>query len=256
MNNNVFSVLLVVAIGGLVLWGQKFFSERIARIDALRFSNTMVWDPILVKNREEKLLYDINWKSIVNLPAPPSNSSKETADDIQTLLSYKKLRTPEKIAQIQKEVDLKGMYLGGKSYADYLDSTQSPKISLLLKDSYHDLVVLVLREKERFDRVRPSFLEPALETVVDIPGHPAYPSGHSSQVHFLAYILGELMPSKKDLFLAEADQIAKNREIGGLHYPSDTNAGKILARQIFNALMKEEKFKALLDEAHNEADST
>jgi acid phosphatase (class A) len=133
-----------------------------------------------------------------------------------------------------------------------MDATQFPATALLLKDSMHDLDVILLREKRKFNRVRPNALDPALDVAIAVPGHPAYPSGHSTEVHFLAYVFGELAPARKEEFLARADQVAKNREIAGLHYPSDTHAGVLLAQQLFAAMLENQKFQKLLTMAREE----
>jgi hypothetical protein len=87
-------------------------------------------------------------------------------------------------------------------------------------------------------RPRPSQVCPALLPPVQVPGHPSYPSGHSTEAHLIARCLrdilghGEYSYLKNDLE-ALANRIARNREIAGLHYPSDSRAGKALAESIF-----------------------
>jgi hypothetical protein len=44
-----------------------------------------------------------------------------------------------------------------------------------------------------------------------------------------------MQPMQADLWVL-ADRIARNREIAGLHYPSDTAAGIVLANQILPLL--------------------
>ena len=63
--------------------------------------------------------------------------------------------------------------------------------------------------------------------------HPAYPSGHSTQAFFIAYILGEKYPAKKQMYSHIANTISVNREYAGVHYKSDTSYGKIVAQNIY-----------------------
>jgi acid phosphatase (class A) len=49
-----------------------------------------------------------------------------------------------------------------------------------------------------------------------------------------------------------ADRIGKNREIAGVHYASDTAAGKYLAAQCFELLAKCPTFQRVLGAAQEE----
>jgi PAP2 superfamily len=93
-------------------------------------------------------------------------------------------------------------------------------------------------------RPRPSQVCPALLPPVPVPGHPSYPSGHATEAHLIEFVLNEVFKgSKKEAAMASdlsalATRIARNREIAGLHYPSDSRAGKNLAKDIHTLLQK------------------
>ena len=59
----------------------------------------------------------------------------------------------------------------------------------------------------------------------------------------LAYIYSELAPEFSDIFLRDAAEIGYSREIIGVHYPSDTESGRVFARQFVDLLLNSEKFK-------------
>jgi len=59
----------------------------------------------------------------------------------------------------------------------------------------------------------------------------------------LAYIYGKLAPEFSDIFLSDARNIAHSREIIGVHYPSDSEAGRVFARQFVDLLLQSEKFR-------------
>ncbi len=93
-------------------------------------------------------------------------------------------------------------------------------------------------------RPRPSQVCPALLPPVPVPGHPSYPSGHATEAHLIEFVLNLVFKDtlrektmKYDLE-ALATRIARNREIAGLHYPSDSAAGKKLANDILPRLQK------------------
>ena len=100
--------------------------------------------------------------------------------------------------------------------------------------------------------MRPSYLDPTLSTALPVPEHPAYPSGHATQAALIALVLSELDPENSAAYFTSADRIAQNREIAGLHYPSDSQAGKLIAQQLFPVLLRDEAFAQLLEEAKAE----
>jgi membrane-associated phospholipid phosphatase len=97
--------------------------------------------------------------------------------------------------------------------------------------------------KGLYQRPRPSQLCPALLPPIVVPGHASFPSGHSTQAHLMVLCMGQEVlqgfpqynPMADDLATL-ADRIARNREIAGLHYPSDSQAGTDLAAAILPLL--------------------
>lgn len=94
----------------------------------------------------------------------------------------------------------------------------------------------ILRDKWIHQRARPSQVDPALPTVISIPPHAAYPSGHSGEAHAAAFALSLANPECADQYLAHAFAVAHRREIAGVHYRSDTLAGIALAGTVITAL--------------------
>ena len=95
--------------------------------------------------------------------------------------------------------------------------------------------------KNKFQRPRPSQLSPNLLPPIEVPGHAAFPSGHATEAYSIAFVLNavldkvaetsDVVPSRAEPLLRLADRIARNREILGLHYRSDSEAGKYLAQE-------------------------
>jgi acid phosphatase (class A) len=74
----------------------------------------------------------------------------------------------------------------------------------------------------------------------------SYPSGHAASAFTLAALLGEIFPDKKEALLEQAAEIAENRVIGGVHYPSDIAAGKQLGLAIAQTLLANPDFQKKL----------
>lgn len=222
--------------------------------DALTFSNTQEWDQTLLPYFGERLERKESVESEVYvtqlaLPPPPANTSTTTTAELALLHQMTNERNEETLAAIEIErQSIHNFTLGGFS----VGTTSKPRTGALISDAHLTLIPVILSLKERFDRVRPSLLDPTLTTAIPIPGHPAYPSGHASEAHMVAYLLAELDPENTDAYLADAARIAKNREIAGVHYPSDTEAGKQLAAQFVALYLESEIGRELLSDAQSE----
>ena len=68
----------------------------------------------------------------------------------------------------------------------------------------------------------------------------------------MAYLISEILPEKETGLTMEAEQIAENREIAGVHYESDSKAGKLLARQFVDLLLTNPEIKSLINLARSE----
>jgi hypothetical protein len=101
-------------------------------------------------------------------------------------------------------------------------------------------------------RPRPSQVCPALAPPVPVPGHASYPSGHSTEAHLIANCLNDVLTGSIEAATMQidlgalADRIARNREIAGLHYPSDSAAGVNLAGQILPIVQGMQEYKDAL----------
>jgi acid phosphatase (class A) len=91
-------------------------------------------------------------------------------------------------------------------------------------------------------RVRPYVLEPGLDNLEET-NWAAYPSGHAANSYVNAYLYQELAPGFSDIFWKDAYDMAHSREIIGVHYPTDSEASRIFARQLVNRLFENEKFR-------------
>lgn len=102
----------------------------------------------------------------------------------------------------------------------------------------------VFKAKAKFGRGRPRKMCDALEPMFEPPDglHPAhgsYPSAHAATAHCWASLLGALFQdaAKAKKAVEAAEQVALNREIAGVHFCSDTEAGRALGEAIAKAIL-------------------
>ncbi|MCH7228796.1 hypothetical protein [Haloferula sp. A504] len=223
-----------------------------AEQDQRRFTNTQRWDPVfLAFTRATPRHLPDDWGKRIIIPAPPANSSPRTRAELAHLHEIRESRA-EKRGEVRRELTSDGFQFGKHRYGILLKSTERPATRRMLDAMTPDLSLVIFSLKHRHDRIRPSVLDPGLGHLFPVPGHPAYPSGHSTQAFTIAYLLEELDPARAEIYRKDALRIARNREIAGFHYPSDTEAGRLAARQFVDLLLADPEFRLLLDAAKEE----
>ena len=169
----------------------------------------------------------------------PAERVQRELDMLVSLMEYRDGVMSEAIAQATNIISyFQGLV--GFTDASHPETTNLCIIALNLGQ------FAVMLYKQMFDRPRPSQLRPALMPEMEVPGHASYPSGHSTEAHLIAHVLELVLdpyhPARK-LLHPLADRIAINREVMGLHYRSDSEAGKYLA----------EKIKGVIEDVANHA---
>jgi membrane-associated phospholipid phosphatase len=107
-----------------------------------------------------------------------------------------------------------------------------------------------------------------------VPGHASYPSGHATEAYLISKCLAQVLtmspppggapaaqaattkynPADNDSTALQrlAQRVARNREVLGVHYPSDSQAGRVLAEATFGILMQSATIQTILTNAHTE----
>lgn len=175
--------------------------------------------------------------------------------DVNPLFSYGANELADRLPEIKGE--LQHMQMIG------LLLLQTGRTSTFFSDllfSVHKFCyTAIMHAKHHFNRVRPYQLYPQLAYVArdaldrKFPLHSSYPSGHSTIAHLQALVLAEIYGSQFEVPLeSKAHRIAENRQIAGLHYPSDSFAGRVLAKYLFDFLMSHQCFRDALHEPQQE----
>jgi len=176
------------------------------------------------------------------IAAPPAPGSPEDKKDFETLLDWQARRTEADCgkANAQASADY------DKFFGDIspFPAPLPPEASTILFHVYFDAGKTVSAAKKRFARERPfrrnKELTPCLGRIAGL----SYPSGHATVSRLFALLLSDLDPARRAAFMARADQAALNRVIGGVHHPSDIEAGKLLGNAIYADLQQTPSFRA------------
>lgn len=194
----------------------------------------------------------------ITIPVPPANSSEQARAELNYLLRLQQQRTQ---ADVESSLHMAGVFYNirikpedslynnyrrnlfhiGRSIGTWFNPQDLPLTANLIANVWRDASYFIWGYKYKYLRIRPYVIEPTLKNLEDT-NWAAYPSGHAANSYVNAYIYQELAPEFSDIFLKDAYDMAHSREIIGVHYPSDSEASRILARQIVNKLFQNEKF--------------
>ena len=242
------TLLLALLITTPVLAGTKIETKD------LTFANTQTWgehEAWFLKTWTPKYVGLKAFKSMLgDFPEPPALGSDAAKREIRYLLSLQNLRSKATEAVIEREKHVCGFWL------DRYRLGLNTKLDSLILDAYFDSRLWGFAGKKYYNRVRPSFVSTKLKPSIDNPPHPAYPSNHTFQAIIMARILGEVFPASAHGFLESALNIARNREIAGVHYPSDTEASIVLADRFLSELWAVKTFQNALAEVKKTASSS
>ncbi len=244
---------------------------RPAAADDVKYPSGL-WGPDVLALKDEAPAY-LPAEFDVHIKPAPANDSPETVAEIAALLRLQaEARTPEEIKAINYEAS-KAPFLVVLMAGATLDPVRGrpgqfpgqfnviPDVEYafqyrntheLLRLVDHEVSHFIMREKWKYQRARPTQLSDKLTPVITIPSHSAYPSGHAGQSWAAALMLETLDPAHKDVYEKKALDIAHRREIAGLHYPSDSEAGRTLAAAVVPEILKSEKIAALYSSAQQE----
>jgi len=174
---------------------------------------------------------------------PPVPDAAETRRELDALLVQQKSRTPEQAAACRADQEISVFrfidVLGEGFTADAL-----PKTAVLFARVLTSEKGPLERAKAAFARPRPPAQDPAIRPCVDLPPNAAYPSGHATAGNLMATVLAAMVPEKAAELHRRGRAFGDHRVQGGVHFPSDVDAGRLCAAAIAAELFQDTEFKA------------
>jgi acid phosphatase (class A) len=142
-----------------------------------------------------------------------------------------------------------------------IDPKSSPTVLTMLDRALLDVDFTASRAKDHFSRPRP-FQRMHLRRVCDAndapepeehPMHGAsYPSGHSTHGWAVAEILARVAPDRAEALMKRAQEYEESRLVCGMHFPTDVEAGHLVATAVVAHLDASREFQADLTRARRE----
>lgn len=210
--------------------------------------------------------------ALLNILPPPANSSEQTRGELKLLLELQEKRTQQDIDKYKRmagifhspnnfnpldpdyDRNFSSLFHVGSPLGGWYTYKNLPLTAKLLSNVYRDATYYFYNLKVKINRPRPYMLEPRLK-FLERPPHQSYPSGHSTASYVNAFVMMEIAPELADEFLRMAAEMAYSREVLGVHYPSDSEMGRLLARKLVNEFFKKEKFQKDFEAAKKEIEA-
>ncbi|TPM32886.1 phosphatase PAP2 family protein [Mesorhizobium sp. B2-3-4] len=177
------------------------------------------------------------------LPPPPANDSAETKAELGEVLTLQVTRTPEMVASAVADAE-ENVWRFGDVMGPNFTKDKLPKFSAFFDRVVETEGAVVDPAKDVWKRPRPHQLSDLVKPAVKLSSSGSWPSGHATVGTMMGIILADMVPEKRAEIMARAAAYAHNRVVGGIHYPSDVEMGKISGSVIAAVLLNRDDFKA------------
>ncbi len=191
----------------------------------------------------------------VNLTAllapPPAVGSLQQQQEIALLLKLQVERTAAQVAFARADME-RSVFRFKDVLGENFSAEKLPLLAAFFTTVRRNTDQILIPVKMHWNRPRPYASSLDIQPCVDKPGNASYPSGHSTFGTLTAILLANMVPEKQAQLHERAELYRLNREIGGVHYPSDVRAGHIAGTVIAAFLLQEPAFQAEFAKARAE----
>jgi acid phosphatase (class A) len=190
----------------------------------------------------------------VLLPPPPSDKNSEAEKaDLAELHRIEQTRTPAQVAAAQADERELDMFVYRTVLGEKFSAANLPLTAALSERVHRQASATIGPLKDEYKRPRPYQFDSTLHPVCGTVTEPnSYPSGHTIIGYLEAFTLAQIVPEKHRQIMERADDYAHNREVCGVHYPTDIASGREAAYAVFGEMMTSAEFQKELAAARAE----
>ncbi len=186
------------------------------------------------------------------LPPPPALNSDQMKAELGEILTIQVTRT--------KEMEARAIADATENiwrFADVVDSPKFtaaalPKFAAFFERVVETEAAVVDPAKDVWKRLRPHLYSDLVKPVVPLSKSGSYPSGHATVGTLMGIELANMLPEKRAEIMARAWEFAHNRLVGGIHYPSDIEMGRVSGTVIAQTISTHPDFRQEFEAAKAE----
>ena len=181
------------------------------------------------------------------IPPPPEDDSPAGLADLSVLLYVQKERTQEQIDFAKRMEDYSVFAMNRNVFGDWFRRDNLPQTADILRELATLTKPVVVEAKEHWHRPRPFIRSTEVLPVVSKPKDAgSYPSGHSFGMAVPEFVLAAAFPEYSAALDKQTHRVMWGRIVGGAHFPSDTEAGRLLAKHVVDKMLKTDPMKAAI----------
>jgi acid phosphatase (class A) len=222
-------------------------------ITVLAFLALTAFSPVLLHAEDAKPYSDNNEINLLLLlPPPPAVDSDQMKAELGEILTIQVTRSKAMVDRAVADVT-ENIW----RFADVVDSPNFTAAALPKVAAFFDRVVetesaVVDPAKDVWKRPRPHLYSDLVKPVVPLSKSGSYPSGHATVGTLMGIELANMLPEKRAQIMARAWEFGRNRVVGGIHYASDIEMGRISGTVIAQTISTHPDFKAEFEAAKAE----
>ncbi len=222
-------------------------------ISALALVALTAFSPALLHAEDAKPFSDSKEINLLLLlPPPPALNSDQMKTELGEILTIQVTRT--------KEMEARAIADATENiwrFADVVDNPKFnaatlPKVAAFFDRVTETEAAVVDPAKNVWKRPRPHLYSDLVKPVVPRSKSGSYPSGHATVGTLTGIELANMLPEKRAQIMARAWEFGHNRVVGGIHYPSDIEMGRITGTVIAQTISTHPDFEADFEAAKAE----
>jgi len=177
-----------------------------------------------------------DWLTLVGLY--PQLGTMTAQEELAILLWLQNSRTAQDVARAQSEATPSFGCFAGDIHLNGADGmvqrpieiADFPRTEAVLDQARADVLPILESLQNIFLRPRPFVSFPAVMPALPEPPTYSYPSTHATLGALFCAILCQYDQPDRDALMATANLLGTDRVLGGVHYPSDADAGQRLGK--------------------------